>query len=241
MQNKNIHILSTRPVNVALINEAAAKGIQVDTTSFIDTAAIDTAEVKKIIAEVAAQRSTIIFTSMNAVDAVVHQLNNNVPAWKIFCMGNTTRQLVEKYFGNDNILATGSNATELAEEIIKWEKIQHDKMPVVFFCGDQRRDELPVKLLEQGIEMEEIITYNTIETTHAITDAYNGILFFSPSAVHSFFKTNKAATETVFFAIGETTANTISSYINNKIVISYTPAKDELLRQAVDWLSSGDK
>ncbi|CAN5563922.1 uroporphyrinogen-III synthase [soil metagenome] len=237
MRNKNIHILSTRPVNVALINEAATKGIQVNTISFIDTVAIDTAEVKKTIDEVAAQPSTIIFTSMNAVDAVVHQLNNK-PSWKIFCMGNTTRQLVEKYFGNDNILATGSNATELAKEIIKWEKIQLDKMPVVFFCGDQRRDELPGKLLEQGIEMEEIITYNTIQTTHAITDAYNGILFFSPSAVHSFFKTNKAATETVFFAIGETTANTISSYTNNKIVISYTPAKDELLRQAVDWFNA---
>jgi uroporphyrinogen-III synthase len=74
-----------------------------------------------------------------------------------------------------------------------------------------------------------------------VNDAYNGILFFSPSAVHSFFKKNKANPDTVFFAIGETTANAISVYTNNKIITGNTPAKGELLKLAVEWLSTTNK
>jgi len=241
MQNRPINILSTRPVPDPLLKDAASNGIQVDVISFIDTIAIDTTGVKQSIAEVASQTRIAIFTSMNAVNAVIHQLDKRPPAWKIFCMGNTTRQLVENYFGKENIIATGPNATSLADEIIEWKKIQTKDIPMVFFCGDQRRDELPKMLQEYGIGLEEIVTYTTKETTHTIEDAYNGILFFSPSAVNSFFKTNKAATGTVFFAIGDTTAKTISSYTNNKIVISTTPAKDELLKQAIEWLTAVDK
>src|SRR4029077_17349519 len=131
-----------------------------------------------------------------------------------------------------------SNASELAGEIIDWGKTGKDTRPVVFFCGDQRRDELPKKLQQHGFDLEEIIVYKTIETTQEINDAYNGILFFSPSAVNSFFKTNKVTAHTVFFAIGETTANTIKGYTSNKIIISNTPAKDELLKQAVEWLKT---
>ena len=149
---------------------------------------------------------------------------------------HTTWIHVQARFGKKNIISTASNATTLADEIIAWEKTQHTITHVVFFCGDQRRDELPQKLKQNDIEPEEIITYKTIETTHTISHNYDGILFFSPSAVHSYFKTNKASDNTIFFAIGETTANTIKGYSSNKIVVSNTPDKNELLKQTVEWL-----
>jgi uroporphyrinogen-III synthase len=238
MENKIVRILSTRPVEESLIEKAAGKGIAVDVLSFIDTVPLEDMNVVGKISQYAQQNCIIIFTSMNAVDSVIHQLNNAKPVWKIFCMGNTTKQLVKDFFGDDHIIATASSATALAGEITNWKKSENDDLPVIFFCGDQRRDELPGKLRQEGIAIEEIITYKTIETTHQVTAAYSGILFFSPSAVHSFFKTNKSGTGTVLFAIGETTANTISMYSNNKIVIGDTPAKDELLKKAIDWLSA---
>lgn len=237
MKNKNISILSTRPISEALINEAGAKGIQVDVLSFIETITIDTEELKECIYEYSKQACVVIFTSMNAVEAVTAQLHSKIPQWKIFCMGNTTKNLVENYFGNNAIVSTASNATDLADEVIEWNKQQANTPSVVFFCGHQRRDELPGKLKGVNIEVKEIVTYKTIETPHTINKNYDGILFFSPSAVNSFFANNKANENTVLFAIGETTANTIKGYCNNKIVISKTPAKDELLKQAIELLN----
>ena len=79
------------------------------------------------------------------------------------------------------------------------------------------------------------MVYNTIEKPHPVNKNYNGVLFFSPSAVHSFFTGNQAAEGTVFFAIGETTAKAVKNYCGNQIITSDMPAKDGLLRQAVDF------
>ncbi len=234
MKNRSINILSTRPVPGSLIFEAKMKGIQVDVLSFIETVAIDTKGIKGSINACLKQRSAIIFTSMNAADAVIKQLDGKIPDWKIFCMGNTTKKIIENYFGNGIVIAAASNANELADGIIKWNTNQKNKEAFVFFCGDQRRDELPQKLNDADIELKEIIVYKTIETSHALSKNYDGILFFSPSAVHSFFINNTTSNDTIFFAIGETTANSIREHTNHKIIVSKTPAKDELLKQAIE-------
>ncbi|MES2646724.1 MAG: uroporphyrinogen-III synthase [Bacteroidota bacterium] len=238
MQNNTIRILSTRPLDETLLQEAVANGVCVDVISFIETVAIENDNTREAIERLSSEVYITIFTSMNAVDAVISQLQKKIPAWKIFCMGNTTRQLVEDYFGTSTVMASASNASELANSIIDWTKTHELNKPIVFFCGDQRRNELPGKLYQYGIELQEIIIYHTIETTHKVADAYDGILFFSPSAVHSFFKINTVSNKTLFFAIGETTASTIKEYTNNKIVIGDTPSKDDLLKKAVSWLSN---
>src|SRR5258706_9822828 len=43
---------------------------------------------------------------------------------------------------------------------------------------------------------------------------YDGILFFSPSGVESFFNTNEVNEQTILFAIGNTTATEIKKYTN---------------------------
>jgi uroporphyrinogen-III synthase len=73
---------------------------------------------------------------------------------------------------------------------------------------------------------------------HTIDKVYDGILFFSPSAVESFFSKNKLPEQTVLFAIGNTTAKTIHRrYCNNRIMISDQPGKDELIEQAIEYFS----
>ena len=54
------------------------------------------------------------------------------------------------------MLKTADNAKSLSE-LILLDKIQE----AVFFCGDQRMDILPDNLKENGINLEEIIVYNT--------------------------------------------------------------------------------
>ena len=225
-------ILSTRPVSESLLAEALSKNIEIDILSFIETTPIETVEVQQEIELAANQMATVVFTSMNAVDAVTGMLDGFVPEWNIYCMGYATKELVKNYFGENAIAGTGDNAAELADQIIENEEPEE----VIFFCGNRRRDELPGKLKKQQIEVNEIVVYQTENTQHKITKAYDGILFFSPSAVESFFTINKLPEHTIVFAIGQTTKETVGKFCKNKIVVSKLPGKDQLVEQAIGYL-----
>ena len=61
------------------------------------------------------QNITVVFTSMNAVNAV-RNLYQKKPSWKIFCIGNTTKELVKKFFGEENIKGFADNADQLIKK-----------------------------------------------------------------------------------------------------------------------------
>ena len=228
-QRKNI--LSTRPVSDEMIAVALAKNIEIDILSFIETTPIETIEVQQEIELAANQITTVVFTSMNAVEAVTGMLDGFVPVWNIYCMGYATKELVKNYFGENAIEGTADNATELAEEIIK----NDESDEVIFFCGNRRRDELPARLQKHHININEIIVYQTKNNQHKIDKVYDAVLFFSPSAVESFFLVNTLPGNTIVFAIGETTKETVGRYCSNKIVVSKLPGKDQLVEQAIDY------
>lgn len=112
-------ILCTRELEPSLIEQATQNNIDMDVIPFIETKPIDSLEVYNEIENTLRQTMPVVFTSMNAVDAVAAHLQDYKPEWKIYCIGNTTRKLVEKYFGNDLIVATAKDATELAEKIVE--------------------------------------------------------------------------------------------------------------------------
>ena len=86
--------------------------------------------------------------------------------------------------------------------------------------------------------------YQTINLPHTIEQQYHGILFFSPSAVQSFFQKNKLRDATILFAIGNTTANEIKKFTDKKIVTSELPEKENLVGKVIEYFSergSGEK
>jgi len=226
MANK-ISILSTRPLETALLEAAKAKDILIDIVSFIDTTAIETMGIADEIGKLLKQPTSVVFTSMNAVNSVAAHINGQTPEWTIFCIGNTTRQLAARYFGEQSIHTVGNNASNLADKIISDKSIKQ----VVFFCGDQRREELPGKLRQNGITVQEVIVYHTISTPHKVEKAYDGILFFSPSAVQSYFYANTVTPSTFLFAIGQTTADAIRSFTDNPVIESERPGKEDLVKK----------
>ena len=232
MQN-NITILCSRPLTASLLNEAKEKGITIEELSFIETTPIHSAPVKTEIENIAKQNTTVAFTSMNAVEAVADVLKNQQIDWSIYCIGTTTVQLVEKYFGAHHIAGTANSAAELALLIATNKSIKK----VDFFCGDQRRDELPDILRSNKIEVNELVIYTTSTVAHTIDKMYDGILFFSPSGVHSFFENNSLPPSTILFAIGSTTGNEIVKYTNNKIVLSNIPGKENLVRKMIEYFT----
>ena len=233
MQQNNIQILCTRPLPESLIELAGAACIEITISPFIETESILSVEVQQEIELLSFQTAIVVFTSMNAVDAVTGLLDGHHPNWTIYSIGNATGRLVNEYFGEEKMAGTAGDAASLAM-LIAEDRFANE---VVFFCGDQRRDELPATLRQQGIDVNEIVVYQTINLPHLIEQHYHGILFFSPSAVQSFFQKNKLNDTTILFAIGNTTANEIKKFTNNKIIISDSPGKENLMDKMMEYFS----
>ena len=222
-QNK-INILSTRLLEDSLIDEANKKGIHIEVLSFIETETLQNTDVQQEIEQALLQSAAVVFTSMNAVDAVANYQDDQQPDWRIYCFGATTSKLVQKYFGEESIAGTASNAAELADLIAN----ESDFNEVVFFCGDRRRDELPDILRSNNIKVNEIMVYQTIAVPHKIERQYDGILFFSPSAVESYLKLNTIKDETCF-CIGETTAEALEHKKIKTIIIADKPSIENVI------------
>ena len=230
MPLSNIRILSTRPLQESILVMASEKGMKIDTESFIRTESVQDKEVIDLIHALANKKITAIFTSMNGVEAVTSKLAAK-PNWKIYCMGGATKQLVTDFFGVRSIAATARDGEALAEKIIA----NKDLGEVVFFCGDQRLDKLPEILVAHEIDLKEVMVYTTVYTPKFIEKTYDGIVFFSPSAVHSFFDINTIATDVIVFAIGKTTAAAVATYVENELVVSKWPGKEQMIEQVINY------
>ena len=90
-------------------------------------------------------------------------------------------------------------------------------------------------LTEHDFDVWEIEVYQTNELPVTIQKKYAGILFYSPSAVKSFFKNNKAGDHSLLFAIGETTAAEIKTHCKNQVIIADEPGKESLAKQALEY------
>ncbi len=232
MENK-IQILSTKAIGTELAHIASEHHICIDEISFIKTEEVVSEELKKRIAALSQQNITVVFTSANAVNAVKKLLPGK-PSWKIFCIGHQTKNAAVDTFSEENIIGIADNGEELGEEIIKHSSVKK----IIFFCGNQRRETLPEKLKKNGIELEEIVVYKTIEKPQIISKHYDGILFFSPSGVRSFFSVNKIKEPVQLFAIGTTTAKEIKKYSQLPVITPKHPDKEELVQLVIKHFST---
>lgn len=179
--------------------------------------------------------NVLIFTSAMAVKAVEKVLDRHADkAYKIYCIESNTSQKVAEVFGETAIAGKAAYGADLADIII--EKETSDKL--FFFCGNLRRDVLPQKLKKVGKHLEILEVYKTVDKIQEIKNAYDGYLFFSPSAVESFFKQYPHAKTGIYFAIGTTTQEALEKYVETeKIIISATPEKELLLDTAIEYFN----
>lgn len=217
-----------------MVDEAKKQGVQLDELSFITTRPIQSEEITQKIQLLSTQTHTVVFTSMNAVEAVAAQISQ-APNWQMYSIGNTTRNLIEEKWGSERLIATADNAQQLGQRLI-----DDGVRNVVFFCGNIRRDELPNKIRSEGGTMEEVVVYETEELPEKLTKDYDGILFFSPSAVQAFYQQNQPAKHTMLFAIGKTTAEALRQHKARNIVVGDKTDKVELALLAIDTLNHSD-
>lgn len=219
--SKQINIVSTKklqPIQRQLLSDA---GISVLEEDFIETK-IKNFELSKV-------NENLIFTSQNAVQSILqHSKCEELKGKNVFSVGMKTKELLTEN-GFDVVAYTGY-ASDLAEII----SLIYSSESFTFFSGNLRRDILPNTLKENGITFNEIEVYETNITSKKMTSKQDGILFFSPSGVESYFKLNSIKDETCF-CIGETTAEALENKKVKNIIISEKPSVESVITQVIEY------
>jgi uroporphyrinogen-III synthase len=229
-------VLSTRKLEPSLIEQAKKNDIEIIEQDFISVKPIWNQETfDKILGFINNKTLNIALTSANAVDALNSYMHVSdtyyVVDWNIFCLSGKTRQAVmNALLLKKNILGEASNATELATKIIS-----RDVKEIVFFCSDKRRDELPAALKNANIQVHEVVVYETTDTPVTVTNDFDAVLFFSPSGVQSFFSANELNKDSVCFAIGRTTATSIATFTQKKIITSIAPDPKMIVKDVIEY------
>ena len=228
MQENNKRILATGILDESLIQLAASSGIIIDVLPFIDIIYTDKNILLQAIGQEDITNKHIVFTSAHAVKAISNVVSQQT-CIKVFCLSGATLLSVQQYLPLATVIATAENANNLARKIIGT-----NRQEVVFCCSDIRRNDLPDMLETHNIQVREIVAYQTILTPHKVDIVYDGLIFFSPSAVHSYLSENIILNEQVLFAIGDTTATAIQQ-TGNTSVVSTTPDKQKMIETIVQY------
>lgn len=222
----NYRILSTKDLPVSLLESAAQQGFEITVQAFIRIQPVITTTLKEEICQLLQVYKVCVFTSAHAVTSIQDFAQ---PA-RIYCLAGATLEAVKTAFPQAEIVATAQDAAALAAKI--------ESSPVLFFCGNQRRDELPDLLAQRSIELKEVVVYETIAVEATLNTAFDGVLFFSPSGVHSYFAHNQTGNNTICFAIGNTTAQALKAYTGNVVVNPDKPSAAQLIQTAITYFNN---
>ncbi|XP_003794158.1 uroporphyrinogen-III synthase [Otolemur garnettii] len=176
----------------------------------------------------------LIFTSPRAVEAVELCLekDNEAEVWEkslrekwnakpVYVVGKATASLVSK-IGLDTKGENCGNAEKLAEYICSRES---SALPLLFPCGNLKREILPKMLQAEGIPMESLTVYQTaahpgiqgnLNSYYSKQGLPAGIAFFSPSGITYTLKhiqelSGDSIDQIKFAAIGPTTARALAT------------------------------
>ena len=193
-----------------------------------------------------------IFTSQNGVKSFLSQklklpLLEEMAEVRCFCVGQNTKALLEK--NGLKVIKTTDYGVDLADFILK--NYKNDSFH--FFCGTKRREEIPTALKSAKIELIEVKTYKTTLKPHKFEQRWDGILFFSPSGVESYFTLNATSPSKrekglgdednwqipIVFCIGKTTATAAQKYTSN-IVIANATTVESVIAKAVKTLKKNN-
>ncbi|MEZ4801654.1 MAG: hydroxymethylbilane synthase [Gelidibacter sp.] len=190
--DKKIQVFSTKSLTEA--QRQRFKNVKVDSTDFLK---ISLNRIPKYILK--SKIDNVIITSQNAVEAIVKIVTKEELQFKnIYCVGRRTKRLIETKIGK--VKHSENNAQALADYLVEF----IDGTQVTHFCSDIRLDELSTTLEKNHISVSEVEAYKTILDTETIDSDVEGVMFFSPSSVESYMKSNMA--DKIAFCIGDTTA-----------------------------------
>ena len=178
----------------------------------------------------------LLLTSPRAAEALAEALTwlpNQVATWIVkptFAVGpRTSEQLRQLGFQPQGEHA--GNAERLAD--VLEEKANEIDGPLLFLCGNRRRETLPERLRRSGIAFKECVVYHTrTQADLEIPDeAPDWMVFFSPSGVEGVLRTSEVETwRTRVAAIGPTTSEALKQAGLPADVTAGTPTPEALVQ-----------
>jgi len=236
---KTFHILSTGswPQTIRQQQDRPLPGepeLQWSEQAFIAIKPMRSPDLQNELKPLVSRELEVIFTSRHAVLALSSLLSAFPGAWTANLLEGATRRTFERLFPAAPYNARGYYAEELAAYITR----EKTGRSFVFFCGDKRRETLPGLLRHHGLEHREITVYRTVLKPETVGGRFDGIVFFSPSAVESYFKNNRPAPESVLFAIGKTTASAIAAYWAGRVICPAFPDKAEMYHTVKNYFNT---
>jgi uroporphyrinogen-III synthase len=194
----------------------------------------DFIEIKNNLFELNKINTNLIFSSQNAVVSLMEQNGSEALKTKmVFCVGIKTKELLEA--NGFTVSVYMDYASELAEIIT----LIYNKESYTFFSGNLRKETLPEALKTGGIAFNEIEVYQTTLAPFKISDQekFDGIMFFSPSAVESFLTNNKIKNE-ICFCVGTTTAKALELKKTKNIVIAEIPTIEDVIVEVIEYYNT---
>ncbi|MEM6895509.1 MAG: uroporphyrinogen-III synthase [Bacteroidota bacterium] len=179
--------------------------------------------------------SHYIFTSKNAVKAFVNALHRarvDLKKYQCYCVGDKTRAFLEQE--GLLVMETARNAEELGNKIVQ----NHHTYRFIYISGNLRRNELPKLLSQHNVWYQEIVGYETLLKPKQFLQAFDGVLFFSPSGIRSYLEANPNFISPAF-CIGETTAEAAKPHFN-QIIIANRPTTENVLVQTIKFFKEND-
>ncbi len=145
----------------------------------------------------------LLFTSKNAVLSVLeNEKSELLKKIQCICVGENTKELLEK--NGFEVL----DFTHYAEDLTQVISNKYLSKSFAFFCGNLRRNVLPDFLNNKNVLFKEVQVYKNELIPQKIEENFDAVLFFSPSAVHSFIQQNDISNQ-ICFCIGTTTAEAL--------------------------------
>lgn len=170
----------------------------------------------------------LLFPSKNAVLSVLkNEKSELLKKTQCICVGEKTKELlIENGF---EVLDFAHYAEDLTHIITE----KYSDTSFTFFCGNLRRDILPNFFKKNNLKFQEVQVYKNELSPQKMNEKFNAILFFSPSAIHSFLQENKI-TDEICFCIGTTTSEELKPYTNN-IILSEKPTITSVLEKVKQY------
>jgi hydroxymethylbilane synthase len=213
--DKQTQVYSTKSLTEA--QKHRFKNVKVDSSDFLK---ISLNRIPKPILK--AEIRNVIITSQNAVEAITTIVPMEELQFKnIYCVGRRTKKLIESKIGK--VKHSENSAKALADYLVDY----IDGTEVTYFCSDKRLDELPSILEDNQIKVTEIEAYQTVLDSVKMDDSVEGVMFYSPSTVESFLKSN-TANQKVAYCIGETTAEEARKYFE-EVRVAKVPTVESVI------------
>jgi uroporphyrinogen-III synthase len=161
---------------------------------------------------------SIAFTSRRAAQALTDRMQSRGVSWSgrdnipvAWAVGPATAAQLAGVLGAVHVPDRDDTATLGAAETLARTMIEEAvRGPVLFPCGDVRRDELPKELRQSGIEVDEVVCYRSVlaDESQARMAAARGtvLVVASPSVAGLLARACPRATRPELLAVGPTTA-----------------------------------